>query len=101
MTVIILTFGAMQGAGGISAAQLLNTRAGFSSPAFEKADQLADWHGYDVGSAPGCRNTLLTERRPEDMRDHCADDCRAPDFAIEQLLSRRTVVSHPAVRYLI
>src|SRR5215831_8704360 len=101
MTVIILTFGAMRGAGGISAAQLLNTRAGFSSPAFEKADQLADWHGYDVGSAPGCRNTLLTERRPEDLRDHCADDCRDPAFAIEHRCSRSTVVDGKAVSPLI
>src|SRR5262245_7724343 len=68
---------------------------------FAIAYQLADWHGYDVGSAPGCRNALFAERGTKELGDHGADDCCDPAFAIEHRCSRRAVVDDQTVIPLI
>ena len=65
--------------------------------AFVRSHQLADWHGYDVGRAPRCRNALFAEWRAENLGDDGADDGCDPAFAIEHRCSRSAVIDDEAV----
>ena len=64
---------------------------------FGRSYEFSDWHRYDIGHSPSCRNAPFAKRRFENLRDDSADDRCDPALAIEHRRSRRTVINGKTV----